>query len=77
MLSEPGGVTAHGLLDWLKKIDKLIKVATSFNDRTKHEHLQKHLETMNDMYKILTGDATPQEQRGARELSGLDADRTI
>ena len=45
-------------------VDKLILLAAGFNDRMAEKVLKEQLQSMGDMYKILTGEAAPETLEG-------------
>jgi hypothetical protein len=57
-------LTAADLLPWLRKIDKLIALAAGFNDKMGETDLKEQLREMSDMYRIVSGEAAPQDVKG-------------
>lgn len=55
---------AADLLPWLKKIDRLIVLAAGFNDKIGESDLKQQLADMSDMYRIVSGEAAPQDVKG-------------
>jgi hypothetical protein len=58
-------------MPWLKKVDRLIILASGFKDKVGEDALKEQLESMADTYKIITGEVAPQLFRG--EWSGIGA----
>jgi len=57
-------LTADDLLPWLRKVDRLMVLAAAFNDKVGSETLEKPLEDIADMYKIVTGELAPHKVKG-------------
>ena len=57
-------LTAEDMLPWLRKVDRLIVLASGFNDRMGEATLKAQLEHMADMYKIVTGELAPHLVKG-------------
>jgi hypothetical protein len=55
---------AADLLPWLRKIDRLIVLAAGFNDKMGESDLKQQLADMSDMYRIVSGEAAPQDVKG-------------
>lgn len=59
-------LTAEDMLPWLRKVDRLIVLASGFNDRMGEATLKGQLEHMADMYKIVTGELAPHLVKGEK-----------
>ena len=59
-------LTVDDLLPFLRKVDRLMVLAAAFNDKVGSEALEKPLEDIADMYKIVTGELAPHKVKGER-----------
>lgn len=57
-------VTSADFMPWFKKVDELIKLASSFENAAVKAGLQEQLEKAGDMYKVLTGTLRPDQVKG-------------
>jgi hypothetical protein len=56
--------TAADFLQWFKKVDKLIALATSFGDKMAEKVMSEQLESIGEMYKMVTGEVAPDKVKG-------------
>jgi hypothetical protein len=63
-VDENHNLTVEDMLPWLKKVDRLIVLASGFNDRMGEATLKKQLEHMGEMYKVVTGELAPHLVKG-------------
>ena len=52
------------LVKWFKSVDQLKVLISTFNDKEATEILDVQIEHMNLMYKVLTGDDSPEANKG-------------
>lgn len=52
------------LVKWFKSVDRLKVLVSTFNDEEATEILDAQIEHMNLMYKTLTGDNSPEVNKG-------------
>jgi hypothetical protein len=60
-------LTADDLLPWLRKVDKLVRLAAGFRDSFSEESLRQQLDSMSEMYKVITGEVAPHLMEGERD----------
>lgn len=70
-----GNLTAGDLLPWLRKVDQLIVLVSPFDKGMREATLNNHLEAVEDIYKIVTGQVSPDGVRGERREQRVTGER--
>jgi hypothetical protein len=63
-LESPEDLTALDLMPYLKKVDRLLALASGFKDAVGESCLKEQLECIAEMYKLVTGVVAPQVFKG-------------